>query len=35
MLRLLKAFKVRPALFLTFLTATLLLPLTGCDRQQR
>jgi hypothetical protein len=31
MLRLLKSFKVRPAFLLTFLTATLLLPLTGCD----
>jgi hypothetical protein len=31
MLRLWKAYKGRPALLLTFLTATLLLPLTGCD----
>ena len=31
MLRMLKVFEVRPALFLTFLTATLLLSLTGCD----
>ena len=31
MLRLLKVFEGRPALLLTFLAATLLLPLTGCD----